>query len=221
MFLFDRDTNILVYLTRFYSLFKILSWSVNIMHLVLLRTISTCTLLINAYVKQHKYILHGYVASGLISSPFSYSPIKRLTPVFQFMWLIPCIAHKFKKNPRKLIQFHDPNIKQYSFIVCIQIRIMISHIPNHIVHSIPVCRWVHQVWALNLCSDTICSVPLSPWCQYVRKKKAKIFVFIYYKKEQPANSTLYQRFYIQCVNHVHGNNHLRIIYNMSSSWCPR
>ena len=101
-------------LQGFYSLFNILSWSVNIMHLVLLRTISTCTLLINAYVKQNKYILHGYVASGLISSSVSYSPIKRLTPVFQFMWLIPCIAHKFKKNPRKLVEFNDPNIKKYS-----------------------------------------------------------------------------------------------------------
>ena len=143
MFLFECNTNILVYLTRFYSLFNILSWSVNIMHLVLLRTISTCTLLINAYVKQHKYILHGYVASGLISCSFSYSPIKRLTPVFQFMWLIPCIAHKFKKNPCKLVQFNDPNIKQYSFIVCIQISNYDISYSNHIVHSIPVCRWVH------------------------------------------------------------------------------
>ena len=152
------------------------------MHLVLLRTISTCTLLINAYIKQHKYILHGYVASGLISSSFSCSTIKRLTPVFQFMWLIPCIAHKFKKNRHKLVQFNDPNIKQYSFIVCIQISNYDISYSNHIVHSIPVCRWVHQVRALNLCSDTICSVPLSPWCQYVRKKRRKFFFLFTVKR---------------------------------------
>ena len=67
-FLFECDEIYLCIISRLYFLFNIFSWCINIMHLILLKTISTCTLLINTYVKEHKYILHRYVTSSLILS---------------------------------------------------------------------------------------------------------------------------------------------------------
>ena len=144
-----------------YFLFNIFPWCVNVMHLILLKTISTCTLLIHTYVKQHKYILHRYVASGLLLSSFSHSPIKHIT-FFCVLVHATNFMHctSLWEHPCKPLQLNDLNIKQiFLFIACI----IISHI--QIIQ--------HTCMSMSPLGPNFVTLALIPYVVYLSYLKAK------------------------------------------------